>query len=572
MRPRARRRDNCRPQTTAGACDGLRARATLVAACFLIAFAALQTRLVMLGMTPVGEPQPTAYTDEGEPPIRGDIYDRNGALLATSLRAMSLYADPTEVLDIDEVVRKLPGVLPDVDRDTLRQRLNRNARFVWIKRNLTPDQVYQVNALGLPGLGFRDEYVRVYPQGPLAAHLLGGMNQAGNGAAGIEAGMNDSLQSGHDLTLSIDSRLQNSLREALLETMAETKAKGVWGISMDPFTGEILAYVSLPDFDPNHYGSAAPNQWRDRLNTGVYEMGSTFKMFTMAMAMEHKRLSPSSAFDCTAPIRIGRFTIRDPYPKSRWMSLQEIFRYSSNIGASRIADLFEPEDQQSFLGRLHLLDTANIELPGSAAPLRPSFDHWKRIQSMTISFGHGIAVSPVAMISAASALVGDGHWRQPTVLKRTTPTTAEQIVSPRIVKLMRDLLYDVAEHGTAHAARMTGYAVGGKTGTAEKNVNGQYLHHHNLASFFGVLPLEQPRLATLIMVDEGLGGEGTGGSVAAPAFARFAKKAVPILGIAPTAGQGNMLAELVPQPGFSPRRTAGDIYDSVAAIWSTRHP
>ncbi|MBI1364031.1 MAG: penicillin-binding protein 2 [Proteobacteria bacterium] len=532
-RPRARRLDN-KPKVQQKPCAGIKLRAAFVMGLFVMAFCGLQVKLVTLGMLDGYEPAGnTIQTRLSADMRRGDIYDRNGELLATTLNTYSLYADPKTIMDVGEAVTKIAGVLPDMDTTILRDRLRRKGRFVWLRRNLTPQQAWQINALGLPGLGFRQEMARVYPHQSLLAHALGSVNNEGQGIAGVEATEEERLSQGQDVHLALDVRLQQALRDSLMETLVKTRAKAVWGISMEPDTGEIVAAVSLPDFDPNHYGSAHEEQWLNRISGGVYEMGSTFKLFTAAEMMDRKGVSPDQAYDCTSSISIGRFRIHDPYPKSRWLTLTEILRYSSNIGAARMADTLDEGEQKRFLDELHLLDRTDVGFSHVATALTPQ--RWKRIQTMTIAFGHGIAVSPVNMVAAVSTLVGDGNWREPSLIRDRAHAAPQRVVKPATVERMRNIMRDVVENGTATRAKVLGYDIGGKTGTAEKNENGAYLKDKHLASFVGVVPLDKPRLVTLIMVDEGYDGEkpGGGGSVAAPAFASFVRRAAPILGITP---------------------------------------
>lgn len=565
MRPRARRLDNVqRPAASRQRnVDGLRSRAVFAVCLLLISFGLMQARLVSVALMPVAEPSDPLASTLQEPPRRGDVFDRHGRLLATTLSTQALFADPQLVMDVDDAVRRLRTVLPDLSAGFLRQRLSQNNRFVWLKKNLTPRQVYAVNALGLPGIGFREEHSRVYPQGAMAAHLLGAVNRAGDGIAGIENTMNSKLAKGDAVHMTVDLRLQQRLHETLLDTVKTTNAKGAWGVTLDAKTAEVLAMVSLPDFDPNRYGDADPKAWRDRNVNGAFEMGSTFKVFTLAQALEEGKVSLDTMLDARQPLQMGKFRIRDSHPKARWMDAREVFQYSSNIGAARMIDAVGHVRQRAFLQKLHFDKALDTLAYGEARPLVPSERQWRRLRSMTISFGHGIAITPLHVAAATRALTVDGHWRKPLFVLGEEEHVESRIVSQHTVAQMRELMHTVVEKGTGRNARVAGYSIGGKTGTAEKNEGGVYLRDKHLSSFVGIMPVENPRIVTLIMVDEGLGKLGTGGTVAAPAFAKFAAQAAPILGILPESAKQPLLAGK-PSNEASIRKAG---YETVAAHW-----
>jgi len=514
--PRQRRRDNRRRQyeaeKTAGA---FRLRAWVVAGFVVMGFAVVSLRLLTLGLIPYGEAETAGRMAAFSPFGRGDIVDARGELLATTLKVHSLFADPANVLDVERVAQKLPTVI-DISAHDVRQKLSRNSRFVWLKRGLTPTEVYAVNALGLPGLGFRQEDRRLYPQKNIASHLVGTTNYDGQGISGIEGGYEEALASGHTIELTVDMRLQRALHDALKRAMVRTSAKGAWGITLDAHTAEVKAMVSLPDYDANAYGKASPAAWLNKNISGVYEMGSTFKMFTLAMAKQELNMQMSEEIDCTKPITIGKFRIRDSHPKAKWLRAREVFAYSSNIGAAQIADRMGAEIQQSYFGKLGLLDPLDVGLLTSVSPLYPETNRWKRIATMAMAYGHGIAITPMQMIAAARATTIDGTWRQPIFIKGQKTRPQQQVFTPQTVKSMRELLADVVTYGTGSQAAVYGYKVGGKTGTSEKSIAGGYAKDKHIASFFGVMPLDNPRFVTLIMVDEADGGVSGGGVVAAP--------------------------------------------------------
>lgn len=533
--PRQRRRDNRRRQYGAEkTVGGFRLRAWVACGFVVMGFAVVGVRLLTLGFMPYGEVETSGRIATFSPFERGDIVDANGELMATTLNVYSLFADPANVLDVDRAAKKLPAVLPELSANDIRQKLSRSGRFVWLKRALTPAEVYAVNALGLPGLGFRQEERRLYPQENMAAHLVGTTSYDGKGISGVEGGYEEALSSGHTIELTVDMRLQRALHDVLAETMTRTAAKGAWGITLDANTAEVKAMVSLPDYDANTYGKADPAAWLNKNISGVYEMGSTFKIFTMAMAKQELNMKMSEEIDCTKPLSIGGFKIRDSHPKAKWLRAREVFAYSSNIGAAQIADRMGPEIQRTYFEKLGLLEPLDVGLLTSLSPMYPEPHRWKRIATMAMSYGHGIAVTPMQMVAAARAAAVDGVWKQPTFTKGQKTIPPRQVFTMQTVRGVRELLGDVIDYGTGSKAAVYGYKVGGKTGTSEKTIAGGYAKDKHIASFFGMMPLENPRFVTLIMVDEADGGAAGGGTAAAPAFAEFAKQAAALLGIVPT--------------------------------------
>jgi cell division protein FtsI (penicillin-binding protein 3) len=355
----------------------------------------------------------------------------------------------------------------------------------------------------------------------------------------VELSFDDLLRGGHDpLQLSIDIRIQHILHEELSRVATGFHAIGAAGVVLDVRTGEVLAMASLPDFDPNAPGAASADERFNRATLGIYEMGSVFKIFTMAMGLESGTIDLSSGYDTSKPIHIGGFTIRDYHAKSRWLSVPEIFMYSSNIGSAKIAADVGTETQEAFLSRLGMLQPASIELPEVGEPLYPS--PWRPINTMTIAYGHGIAVSPLHLASAASAMINGGILRPATLLKRTPETvaTGERVISDETSDEMRKLMRLVVEKGTGSFADVPGYLVGGKTGTADKARGGGYNEHSRIASFVGAFPINDPRYLVLVMADEpkpnaSTHGYATGGWVAAPAVGRVIQRMALLLGMKP---------------------------------------
>ncbi len=538
-----------------------RNRLVLVAALFALAFTVIAGRLVDLTVLHGGgEPALGRDLAAATAPKRRNIIDRRGVLLATNLTTASLYARPAKVLDAEVAARRLAKLLPELDAKALTAKLATGRGFVWIKRHLTPRQQYQVNALGLPGLGFQRESRRIYPHGNLFAHALGYTGIDNRGLAGLEKHFDEDLATAasddadQPLRLGLDTRVQHVLHGELSRAVAEFGARGASGLILDVDSAEVVALVSLPDFDPNRLSTASADALFNRATLGVYEMGSTFKALTMAMALE-AGVRLNQGYDARKPIRVARFTIRDDHAKARWLSLPEIFIYSSNIGAAKMALDVGAKRQRQFLGDLGLLQRAAIELPEVGKPLTPR--PWREINTMTVAFGHGVAVSPLQLANAVAALLNGGLMRNPTLLAREGAVPGRRVVSRRTSDAMRWLMRLNVEQGTGKRAQAPGYLVGGKTGTAEKAAAGGYSHRALLSSFVGAFPMKQPRYVVLAVLDEPQGrpetfGFATGGWTAAPVVGRVIARAGPLLGVGKTEDQEPASAKYV-----SFKQTAG---------------
>jgi len=489
---------------------------------------------------------------------RADIVDRNGEVLATDLPTASLYANARRLLDPREAARGLVTVLPDLDYDKTLEKLRSDRTFVWLRRNLTPREQVEVTALGIPGLDFIPEYSRVYPHGPLLSHLLGYVDSDNTGIAGLEKRFDESL-TGSDaaLQLTIDLRVQHVLREELRSAMLEFKAKAAAGVVMDVRNGEVVALVSLPDFDPNHPGKARDAARFNRATLGVYELGSTFKVFTAAMALDSGVANMRGRYDARQPLHVARFTIRDYHAKRRWLSLPEVFIYSSNIGAALIAQDIGGKRQQDYLRRLGMLDPLPLEIPETGRPIAPS--PWRDVNTMTVGFGHGLAVSPLHLASGVAAVVNGGIVHEPTLIlarddgERPGRRVFSETTSLQLRKLMRLTVLN----GTGGNAEVAGYPVGGKTGTAEKPGREGYAGTALLSSFVGVFPITEPRYVVLAVLDEPKGnartkGYATGGWVAAPVVRNVVGRMAPLLGMAPIPADAPELRKLeldIPKEG-----------------------
>ena len=466
---------------------------------------------------------------------RGSIYDQTGVLLATSLKVNSLYADPKMMLDVNDAVFKLKKVLPEIDAKELSRKLsNKRRRFVWIKRNLSPKQAFKINSLGVPGFAFKQEFFRTYPSGNLAAHILGYINRNGNGVVGVEKVYDEQLKKGNDVHLTINATLQSTLRESLANQLLKTNASSAWAIALNPEDGSVLASVSLPDYDANFYNKASPTQWKDRTISSVFEMGSINKTYTYAQGFEEKIINLNSILDATRPIRIGKYRIRDAYPKNKWLSAVDAFKYSSNIATSRVADELSVANQKEFYSQLHLLETLSYDLGETTAPIIPTDKSWKRLKKMTLSYGYGLATTPLQAVAALSSIGNDGYYVRPKFVQ-TTPTDKVKVVNDETVAKMKRLFSATVEEGTGRRAKVKGYLIGGKTGTAEVlSESGEYNKKQNLATFIGFAPLDHPEFIVLVGVHSPQGKYRGGGSVAAPVFKDFAQKAFAILNIRPS--------------------------------------
>lgn len=522
---------------------------------FAAGFLIVAARLVDLSIFqhPDGPRDASGRTVVGELKTnRANIVDRNGVLLATSLVTASLYADPRRVPDPAAAARQLGPVLPNVGEAKLRQKLASDRSFVWIKRNLTPRQQFEVNRLGIPGLDFQREYRRIYPHGPLTAHVVGFTGIDNVGLGGVEQSFDRELREnvGRAVTLSLDVRIQQILREELARQIDRFGALGGGGIVMDANIGEIIAMVSLPDFDPNKPGEASADSRFNRASLGIYELGSVFKIFNHAVALESGTATLRDGYDATKPIRIARFLITDFHPEKRWLTLPEIFVHSSNIGSAKMALDIGGSTQRRFLDRLGLLQRTSVELPEQGQPLYPR--KWRDINTMTIAYGHGIAVSPLHLVTAVAAVVNGGVRVRPTVVRRATGEALpdDRVLSPETSETMRRLLRLVVENGTGRNGAADGYLVGGKTGTAEKLENGRYKHKALISSFVGVFPITEPRYVVMAMLDEPKGieesyGFATGGWTAAPVVSNVISRMAPLLGMAPVdEGASDIRAEL----------------------------
>lgn len=544
-----------------------RTRLIVTAGMFTLAFCIIAGRMVdvtmLKGAGHLGHAaKATEMTVE-----RADVVDRNNVLLATSLPSVSLYAHPKEIRDRADAAKRIATILPELNFAELQTKLQGDRAFIYLRRNLSPRQEYDINALGIPGLYFERSERRIYPQGELAAHVVGLTDLDGKGVAGLEKSFEKELKNRREpLRLSLDIRVQTVMRNELAKTMADFHAIGATGMVMDVQTGELIAMVSLPDFNPNNMSSVTPEAMFNRATLGVYEMGSTFKLFNTAAALDTGVATVNSSFDASHPIKIARFSITDYHAENRWLTVPEILIYSSNIGSAKMALELGTENQRAFMSRMGLLRPAAIELPEVGSPLIPN--PWREINTMTIAYGHGMAVTPLNMITGVTSLVNGGVFHPATILRHDgdDPVPGEQVVKAETSRDMRALMRMVVTQGTGGKADVPGYEVGGKTGTAEKNGAGGYHHKSLLSSFIAAFPVSNPRYVVLAMIDEPQGnkesfGFATAGWTAAPAVGRIVAQIGPMLGISPIAAppeeskdKGRMAANTA---GKAPHQHAG---------------
>jgi cell division protein FtsI (penicillin-binding protein 3) len=566
-----------------------RGRLVVAAGGFALLFGAVGLKLAFATLIDPMTPKlrPAARMPTSAPIVsRAPIVDRNGEVLAVSLRVTELYANPQEINHPEAAADRLLEVLPDLDREQLIARISRRnvpgtdrpVEFAYLARNLAPRQQQAINDLGVAGFHFQPAERRFYPQGSAAVHVLGQVDVDGKGIAGVEHSFDERLRTDHaPLRLSLDVRVQVALRESVQKAIADFNGIGGAGVVLDVHTAEVLAMVSLPDYDVSDpdgvqrrgAGSAVPvrpghDPKFNRATVGLYEPGSTFKLFTAAMALDSGTANIWSSFDASRPIRYGRFTISDYRGKNRSLRLPEVLAYSSNLGAAHMAMGAGPARQREFMGQLGMLSRVGIELPETARPMAPGPQRWRDINTMTIGFGHGISVTPLHVVNGVSALANGGVLRQPTLLAQPPGAARDgvRVISERTSETMRRLMRLVVTEGSGKGAEVPGYFVGGKTGTAQKTgPRGGYLQDKRIAAFVGAFPLNQPRYALYVMVDEPRPnaqshGFATAGWVAAPAAGAVIRRIAPILGMVPETDRAPQIQEALAiplQPGRPPR-------------------
>lgn len=522
-----------------------RTRLLVLGGLFFLAFALVGGRLVDVTLLkPAADPKRNVARAAADPDaarefFRGEIADAKGELLATNIVTWSLYADPKMILDPAATAARLVRLFPELDRKELAEKLKpSDKRFVWLRRHLTPKEYQEVIAEGLPGIGARKDRRRVYPHGSLGAHVVGYADIDNHGIAGVERQFDGRLKRGERIQLSLDLRVQHVLREELAAAVKRHHAIGAMGVILDVHTGETKALVSLPEFDPHEPGRASEEGRFNRVTLGTYEMGSTFKILNTAMALDSSVATLTKVYDARFPLKHGKFTINDYHGKGRALSVTEIFQFSSNIGSAKMAIEAGTPRQRAFMGRAGMLKPVSIELPEIGAPLYPR--DWKPLNTITISYGHGISVTPLHLAAAVAGIVNDGKRAPVTLVKRDPkePIPYVPVVNSKTSAEMRQLMRLVVEKGTGKRAEAPGYSVGGKTGTADKSAGKKgYRRNTRISSFVAAFPMNAPRYVVLVMIDEPKASadtpEATGGAVAAPVVREVVLKAAPLLGVLP---------------------------------------
>ena len=483
---------------------------------FMALFCLILGRLAMLAITPEEPEGIRRFADASTSAARPDILDRNGEVLATDVRSVSVFAEPRNIIDKDEAVELLTAVLPDLDARDLRAKFNKRRGFVWVKREITPRQQAEVHRLGIPGVGFVPEAKRVYPNGPAAAHVIGFASIDNVGIAGMEKyidsrGLQDLAGAGFareatdlkPVQLSVDLRVQHAMRDELVKGIQHFRALAAASMLIDVNTGEVISLVSLPDFDPNNPVDALEKDRINRMAVGVFEMGSTFKALTTAMALDSGKATINSSFDARTSLKYGRFTINDYHGTHRILTVPEIFVHSSNIGTAKMALAVGVDGHKAFLKKMGQLDRLVTEIPENAQPIVPA--KWGELNTITISFGHGVAVTPMQAASAVGALMNGGYLVKPTFLKRSEQDArkgAPRVIKPETSEAMRYIMRLNASVGSASKVAVPGYFVGGKTGTAEKVVRGRYAKDRLFTTFMSTFPADKPRYLLVTVYDE----------------------------------------------------------------------
>ncbi len=542
-------------------------RLVLLGAVFILGFTAVGARMTLLSAAVPMEPRADASAE----PIhakRAEIIDHAGQVLATNIVTASLYAQPRDLIDPENAARQLAKIFPDLDAADLATKFGDGRKFLWIKRTISPEQRQMVHDIGEPGLLFGPREVRLYPNGAVAAHVLGG---AGFGREGVDAAeivgtagverqldarLRDPAQVDTPLRLSIDLDAQVALEEVLAKGMKDMSAKGAVGILMEAGTGQIRALASLPDFDPNLRpplpvsGDPADSPLFNRAAQGRYELGSSFKPLTAALAIERGEASPATMIDTKGPMKWGRFTIHDFHDYGDRLSVEDVLVHSSNIGAARLAIGSGAAAQKEFLGKVGMLAPVPVELSEAArtTPMVPA--KWSDLSTMTIGFGHGIAVTPLHLATAYAALANGGYRVHPSVLASDwRPGEADRVISAETSREIRQMLRAVVTRGTANGADIPGYEVAGKTGTADKPLpNGGYARDAVIATFASFFPAHDPKYVLVVSLDEPVTIINntrfrTAGLTAVPVAAAAIKRLVPVLGLRPEPASPRPVAE-----------------------------
>ncbi len=523
-------------------------------------FASFLTIGAQMGALASSVPEEPRARTVGNPIIgqRSDIVDRNGRILATNLQTHSLYAQPPQMVDPRRAAEGLAAIFPELDVEELYKDFTGSRKFLWIRRQISPEQMQAVHDIGSPGLLFGPREMRLYPNGPIAAHVMGGASYGREGVssaevigvAGVERRFDDYLRDpaneGAPLELSLDLTVQAAAEEVLDGGMRIMNAKGAASVLMDIHTGEVISMVSLPDFDPNKRpqvlttGDQSDSPLFNRAVQGVYELGSTFKIFAIAQAMELGLINANTMIETKGPLTWGRHRIRDFHNYGPELSATDVIVKSSNIGTARVANMIGGARQKEFLGALGFLEATPVEMQEapSGAPLYPS--NWSEISTMTISYGHGLSTSPLHLAAGYASLLNGGTKVEPTLLKQDRNQAGPRVVSESVSRTAREMLRQVVVRGTASFGEVPGYEVGGKTGTADKpkENGGGYYDDKVIATFASVFPANDPQYVLIVTLDEPSETSGdkprrTAGWTAVPIAAEMIRRVAPLLGVRP---------------------------------------
>ncbi|WP_238364279.1 peptidoglycan D,D-transpeptidase FtsI family protein [Mesobacterium pallidum] len=551
--------------------DKLRMRAEsrllVLALAFVVAYGAVGARMGLLAASEPAEPV-TVASGASILAQRSDIVDRRGRILATNMDTYSLYAQPQHMIEPLRAAKELARVFPDLDEETLAKQFTGGRKFVWIKKKISPEQYQAVHDIGSPGLLFGPREMRLYPNGALASHILGGASFGREGVhaaevigvAGVEKTFDDFLRdpanNGAPLELSIDLTVQAAVERVLYGGMKLLNAKGAAAVLMDVHTGEVLSLASLPDFDPNDRPRppvAGDGQTQDdsplfnRAVQGVYELGSTFKIFAVAQAMELGLVNPDTMIDTRGPLTWGKHRIRDFHNYGNELSATTVIVKSSNIGTARIAQMIGVDRQKDFLESLGLFQPTPLEMleAKGGQPLLPP--NWSELSTMTISYGHGMSATPLHLATGYAAIANGGRMIKPTLLKQAAPQEGTRVMRPEVAARSRAMLRKVVTEGTASFGEVPGYAVAGKTGTADKPKprGGGYYKDKVIATFATMFPAYDPKYVLIVTLDEPVETSGseprrTAGWTAVPVAAEMITRIAPLLGLRPEIEPGEL--------------------------------
>ncbi len=525
---------------------------------FFMAFSTVGARMGLLAASVPMEPR-SAGSGVSISAARADITDRNGRILATNLSTYALYAHPRQMIDPTRVAAELSAIFPDMKAPDLQRRFTDGRSFIWLRRKLSPEQMQAVHDIGDPGLLFGPREMRLYPNGHLFAHVLGGTSYGAEGVhsaevigtAGVERAMDarlrDPAQVAAPLKLSLDMTVQTTISDVLGAGMKMMNAKGAAAILLDVHTGEVVSLVSLPDFDPNDRpnppvtGEPGDSPLFNRAVQGVYELGSTFKIFAVSQALEMGMVTPDTMVDANAPMRWGRFLIKEfeNHNYGPLLSVTDVIVKSSNVGVAKIALRIGGERQRAFLKTLGLFDPTPLELSEAhgAAPIVPQ--RWADITTITVSYGHGIAASPMNLATAYATIANGGVHIPSTILKRDMVPQGTRVMSKKTAREAAHMLRQVVTRGTASFGEVPGYLVAGKTGTADKpKRSGGYYNDKVVNTFASMFPVNDPKYVLVVTLDEPVETSGpkprrTAGWTAVPIAAEVIRRVAPLLGLRP---------------------------------------